>query len=489
MTTPKLRVLDDDAVPFDVPDDGGNLGPPGQPGGVSAAWPYHSSLEPRRVFVDTFGCQMNAHDSERMVGLMAAEGYAPTEDPECADLIVLNSCSIREKAEHKLLSAAGSLKAIKEKRPDAVLAIAGCVAQQEGKTLLARAPHIDIVFGPDHIGRLPELVRDVQKTRRRLSETAFLSRSEFAFPRLTDAAVVPVSAYVSVMKGCDKFCTFCIVPFTRGREVSRDAADILDEVRWLAARGSQEIVLLGQTVNAYGRQKKAGQMPFHELLAEVAAVPGVRRVRFTSPHPSDFTDAQILAFRDVPELCPHMHLPVQSGSDDVLARMRRGYTRAEYLAVVRRLREVAPNVSLTTDIIVGFPGETEDDFQATLSLVEEVRFQAAFCFAYSERTGTRAVGLEGAIPFEERARRLRLLLERQEQITGEWLSSMVGQRLEVLIEGPSKSDPTRSTGRSGQNRPVHVDGSSPPGTMLDVEVVEAFKHSLRATPIAAPTAA
>lgn len=434
---------------------------------------------PRRLYIDTYGCQMNQHDSERMIGILAEAGYALTARADDADLIVLNSCSVREKAEQKVLSAAGEMKRIKRARPEVIVAVGGCVAQQEGQAMLDRIEHLDIVFGPDHIMRLPQMVREVEAARVRRNETAFLERGEYVFPALTDRSPHQVSAFVTVMKGCDKFCAFCIVPFTRGREVSRPADDIVAEVQLLASRGTKEVVLLGQTVNSYGRIKRDGHIPFHELLARVGAVAGIERVRFTSPHPSDFSDAQILAFRDQPRLCPHMHLPVQSGSDAILRAMRRSYTRAEYLAIVGRLRAVAPDVALTTDVIVGFPGETEADFHQTLSLLEEVRFQGVFSFAYSERVGTRALELESEVPHEERARRLRELQELQERITQAWLMRMVGRQYSVLIEGPSKTDRTRSTGRTGQNRPVHVDGVFEPGAMLEVEIVEAFKHSLR----------
>lgn len=456
----------------------------GDPSDASATGPdaFESALSPRRLYVDTFGCQMNMHDSQRIVALMAGEGYLPTNDPEEADLIVLNSCSVREKAEHKVRSKAGEMKPVKKRRPEVVLAIGGCVAQQEGQRLLKRIPHADLVFGPDHLARLPELVREVQTKRVRLEETEFVDRRQYRFPEIPENAPRQVSAFVSVMKGCDKFCSFCIVPYTRGREVSRPARDIVEEVRRFADNGTREVVLLGQTVNAYGKRPRDGQVPFHELLAQVADVPGIDRVRFTSPHPSDFSRGQIEAFRDIPELCPHMHLPVQSGSSDVLKAMRRGYTREEYLEVVSTLRAIAPQVALTTDIIVGFPGETEADFEETMSLLEVVRYHAAFSFAYSERVGTRALRIEPAVPVEERFRRLRVLQTRQDEITGERLKEAVGRRQQVLIEGPSKTNPSRSTGRNGENRPVHVDGQYEPGTLLGVEIVEAYKHSLLARP-------
>lgn len=446
---------------------------------VTSPLAFASALSPRRIYVDTFGCQMNAHDSQRMVSLMAGEGYAPTDSPDDADLIVLNSCSVREKAEQKMRTRAGQMKQFKRKNRDVILAIGGCVAQQEGQRMLDRIPQADIVFGPDHIARLPDMVKQVRDERTRILETDFLDREAYAFPGITAAAPAEVSAYVSVMKGCDKFCTFCIVPFTRGREVSRSADDIIDEVKQLADQGTIEVVLLGQTVNSYGRRKRDGQIPFHELLYRVAEVEGIRRVRFTSPHPSDFSDEQIRAFAEIPELCPHMHLPVQSGSSEVLSAMRRGYTREAYLEIVDQLNEVAPDVALTTDLIVGFPGETEDDFQQTLSLMERVRFSASFSFAYSERIGTRALQIDPQVPLQERMRRLHVLQDLQNKITKTWLDSRVGTTETVMIEGPSKTDPTRSTGRSGHNRPVHVDGTFTPGSLLEVEVVEAFKHSLR----------
>ena len=465
--------------PDEAPGDGAGVGP--------AQSPLHfaASLSPKRVFIDTFGCQMNLHDSQRMVSLMAGEGYLPTETPDDADLIILNSCSVREKAEQKVRSRAGELKRLKKARPDVVLAIGGCVAQQEGQRMLDRIPHADIVFGPDHLSRLPELVRSVVDGQGRRNETGFLPRETFQFAGITPEAPKQVSAFVSVMKGCDKFCAFCIVPFTRGREVSRPAGDVVAEVRKLAERGTREVVLLGQTVNTYGQRKRDDQIPFHELLQRVCAVDGIERVRFTSPHPADFTDGQIEAFATLPELCPHMHLPVQSGSSRVLKAMRRGYTREEYLAIVDKLRRVAPQVALGTDIIVGFPGETEEDFQQTLSLVEEVRYHSAYSFAYSERTGTRALDLAGAVPVPERFERLRALQAVQDRISKAYLDAMVGSRQQIMVEGPSKTDATRVTGRTGQNRPVHVPGSYAPGVLLDVEIVEAYNHSLLGQAIAA----
>lgn len=461
-----------------------------QPGAPDAAEPAQSplhfaaSLAPKRVYIDTFGCQMNAHDSQRMVSLMAAEGYAPTGTPDDADLIILNSCSVREKAEHKVRTRAGQMKKVKKANPDVVLAIGGCVASQEGQRLLDRIPHADIIFGPDHLQRLPELVRTARQDNRRFNETKLMGRAAgFTVPKVSEQGPPLVSAFVSVMKGCDKFCTYCIVPYTRGREASRCADDILEEVRVHAARGTKEVVLLGQTVNSYGERKQDGHPTFAQLLHRVAAVDGIERVRFTSPHPSSFSEAQIEAFAQLPELCPHMHLPVQSGSTKVLEAMRRDYTREQYLDIVARLKAAAPQVALSTDVIVGFPGETREDFEETMSLFEQVRFQSAFSFAYSERTGTKALDIEPAVPMQERFDRLRELQALQDEITHQWLVSMVGARQQVLVEGPSKSDPDRSTGRNGNNRPVHVDAKIAPGTLVNVEIVEAFKHSLLARPL------
>ncbi|MGF1511588.1 MAG: tRNA (N6-isopentenyl adenosine(37)-C2)-methylthiotransferase MiaB [Myxococcota bacterium] len=444
---------------------------------------FGDGLGTRRVYIDTFGCQMNEHDTQRMVSLMASEGYLPTDDPAEADVIVLNSCSVREKAENKLRSRAGVLGRLKHRNPELVLALGGCVAQQEGKRLLERVPHADIVFGPDHLAELPEMVHAVRGRRRRLVRTEFLTRDDYSFPPVERFGPVRATAYVSVMKGCDKFCSFCIVPYTRGREVSRRADDIVDEVQRLADHGTKEVVLLGQTVNSYGRRKKDGHVPFHELLHRVASVPGIERVRFTSPHPKDFSPEQISAFRDIPELCPHMHLPVQSGSTSILKAMRRGYSREEYLDIVDSLRSVAPEVALTTDIIVGFPGERDEDFDQTMSLIEEVQYHSAYSFAYSERVGTRALKIEPSVPNEVRFQRLRTLQQRQEEITRSWLESMVGRVYRVMVEGPSRSDGARSTGRTGTFRAVHVDGLVPAGTMLNVRITEAYKHSLFGVPV------
>jgi len=421
---------------------------------------------------------MNQHDSDRIIGLMAAEGYVRTEQASDADLIIVNSCSVRDKAEQKLRTAAGQMKKFKRERPDTIIALGGCVAQQEGEKLLDKVKHVDLVFGPDHLARLPELITKIRTDRVRLNETVFLGRSEYVFPDIKEEAPIQHSAFVNVMKGCDKWCTFCVVPMTRGPEVSRAATQIVREVEMLAHKGTKEVVLLGQTVNSYGRIRQQGQIPFHELLEQVCAVDGIERVRFTSPHPAEFSNEQIQAFAELKELCPHMHLPVQSGSSRVLKMMRRGYSREEFIDICHRFKEAVPHSALTTDIIVGFPGETEQDFQETLSLMEEVRFHSAFSFAYSERKGTKAIEIEESVLPAERLRRLHVLQALQEEHSQEWLAQMVGSNQTIMIEGPSKSDPSRSSGRSETNRMVHVDGRFTPGQFVNVEIIEAFKHSL-----------
>lgn len=437
----------------------------------------------RRLYIETFGCQMNQHDSDRIIGLMAAEGYVQTKQASEADLIVVNSCSVRDKAEQKLRTAAGQMKKYKRERPDTIIALGGCVAQQEGEKLLDKVKHVDLVFGPDHLARLPELITKIRTERIRLNETVFLGRSEYVFPEIKNEAPDQHSAFVNIMKGCDKWCTFCVVPMTRGPEVSRAAVEIVHEVEMLASKGTKEVVLLGQTVNSYGRIKQQGQIPFHELLAEVCAVEGIERVRFTSPHPAEFSDEQIQAFAELKELCPHMHLPVQSGSTRLLQAMHRGYSRETFIDICHRFKEAVPHAALSSDIIVGFPGETLEDFEDTLSLMEEVKFHSAFSFAYSERKGTKAIEITESVPPEERMRRLHVLQALQEEHSQAWLRQMVGSKQRIMIEGPSKSDPSRCSGRSANNRMIHVDGAFEPGRMVDVEIIEAFKHSLLAREI------
>jgi tRNA-2-methylthio-N6-dimethylallyladenosine synthase len=430
------------------------------------------------LYIETFGCQMNEHDSGKMAALLQRQDYRLTTDPAEADLILVNTCAIREKAEHKFRSNLGRLRAFKERKPGLVIGIGGCVAQQRGEAILKEAPHVDLVFGTQGILRLPALLDRVQE-KRRVADTDFTTRLEDRF----DADLLPVShqpakAYVTVMEGCDLFCTFCVVPYTRGREISRLPAQILDEVRRQAGKGVKEVVLLGQTVNAYGR--KRGEIPFHELLEAIDAVPGIERIRFTSSHPTYVTPGLVEAYRRLERLCPHLHLPVQSGSDRVLARMRRRYTREEYLGILARVRGARSDVAVTTDLIVGFPGETEEDFEATLALLREARFSDVYAFAYSERDETKAASFDGVVPEAVRRERLALLLDAQKALGLALNRARVGATETVLVEGRSKSDPGKLTGRTGQNKVVNFTGGAGlAGTLVPVRIVEAFANSLR----------
>jgi len=434
----------------------------------------------RRVFVHTFGCQMNDSDSERMTELLARHAWARTPHAEDADLILLNTCAVREKAEQKLLSALGRYRAVKARR-GALIAVAGCVAQQEQGALLRRVPYVDFVFGPDNLARLPELV-DRAAGRERFAETGWMDSEEYLFPRAdAEAARGRATAFVTAMKGCDNVCAFCVVPHTRGREVSRPVADVVAECADLAAVGVREVTLIGQNVNSY-----RGGATFAGLLRRVAAVPGLARVRFTTSHPHDLSDELIQVFRDEPRVMGHFHLPVQSGSDAVLARMRRDYTVAEYLERFDALVAARPGLAVTTDFIVGFPGETEADFEASLSLLERARFESSFSFLFSPRPHTAAARRLGSAPeWAEVPRpvalaRLERLLAVQRRITTERLGEAEGRVVEVLVEGPSE-DPERRFGRTPENRVVHFaapEAEAPTGALRRARVVRAGPAAL-----------
>jgi len=435
----------------------------------------------RRVFVHTFGCQMNDSDSERMVELLGRHAYARTASPEEADLILLNTCAVREKAEQKLLSALGRYREVKARR-GALIAVSGCVAQQEKERLLRRVPYVDFVFGPDNIARLPEMIARAEAGRERFAETGWMDSEEYVFPRADpEAARGRTTAFVTAMKGCDNVCAFCIVPHTRGREVSRPFADILAECTALAAVGVREVTLIGQNVNSY-----AGGCAFPELLRGVAAVPGLARIRFTTSHPHDLSGALVDVFRDEPKVMPHFHLPVQSGSDPILARMRRDYGLAEYLDRFERLRAARPGIAITTDFIVGFPGETEEDFEASLALLEHARFEQSFSFLFSPRPHTvAALRMNGApewreVPREVAVRRLERLQAAQRRIAGEILAAELGKTVEVLVEGPS-DEPGERLGRTPENRVVHVaadEREAPAGGLVRARVTRAGQSSL-----------
>lgn len=398
----------------------------------------------RKVYIETFGCQMNAVDSARMLSLLSAADYRPALSAAEADLVLLNTCSIREKAEVKVFSALGRLRRWKGERRGRLLAVGGCLAQQEGKAIRTRAPHVDIVFGTHNIARLPELVRRAEGRQPSVAVDLTGDTAHWdTLPYLPDGAT---SAMVTVMQGCDNFCAYCVVPYVRGPEISRPAADILDDVRALADRGVREVVLLGQNVNAYGR--KEGENPFPDLLRRVARVPGIARIRFITSHPRDLDARTIGLFSEIEALCPHIHLPVQSGSDRILGAMGRGYTRDEYLAKVSALRSARPGIAFSSDFIVGFPGETEDDFRDTLGVMEEVRYDSCFSFRFSPRPGTRAAEMAGAVPQEVSGERLQRLQDLQDRHTRERLGAFANKETVVLVEGRSTRDPSRLSGRT-----------------------------------------
>ncbi|WP_306817984.1 tRNA (N6-isopentenyl adenosine(37)-C2)-methylthiotransferase MiaB [Archangium lipolyticum] len=436
----------------------------------------------KRYFIHTFGCQMNVNDSLRMSEVLGKLEYRPTPVPEEADLIILNTCSIREKAEDKMLSALGRYRTVKLAR-GTLLGVGGCVAQQEKDKLLKKVPYLDFVFGPDSIAKLPEIIGRVRGERERVVETAWVDSEEYVFPRADpETSRGKVTEFVTVMKGCDNVCSFCVVPHTRGREVSRPFPDVLAEVADLAKVGVREVTLIGQNVNSY-----QGGVSFAQLLLRTAEVPGIDRVRFTTSHPHDLSDELIEAFRVQPKICPHFHLPVQSGSNPVLKRMRRDYTVAEYMVRLEKLRAARPGIAMTTDIIVGFPGETEEDFALTMELTEKVRYDNQFSFIYSPRPKTGAALREnewGPVPHEVKIERLERLQKLQRRISGEITAALVGQEVEVLVEGPSRYNPLKRFGRTAENRTVNFDGDAPAGAFVKVLVESATPNQLAGKQVA-----
>ncbi|MFH1807342.1 MAG: tRNA (N6-isopentenyl adenosine(37)-C2)-methylthiotransferase MiaB [Pseudomonadota bacterium] len=434
------------------------------------------------LYIRTFGCQMNAHDSGRMVALMQGAGYTLTEDPEGADVVIVNTCEVRDKADQKMLSAVGRLRETKDAHPGQVVVVAGCGAQLRGARLLERNAHVDVVLGPDQIAELPALVAAVRHERVPRVATDWwqgagadpAARLEGEFPH------GEVTAFVTAMTGCDNCCSYCIVPTTRGHERSRPVADILEEVRGLAQVGVREVTLLGQSVNAYGRTLD-GAPPFAELLHQVAAVEGVARIRFMTSHPRFVDDALVRAFSSLEAVCSHLHLPVQSGSDRILLAMRRRYDRQLVLERIQALRAARPELALTTDVIVGFPGETEADFTQTLDLVRQVAFDNMFMFAYSERPGTPAAVHPDPLPAPVRAERLARLAEVQAPFTRRGLDRHVGRSVQVLVEGRSARDPEVCTGRCSQNIVVNFRGTAAPGLLVSVRVEEAKANTLYGT--------
>jgi len=441
----------------------------------------------RSFYIRTFGCQMNERDSERMAGFLLDQGLMPAACEAEADLILVNTCSIREKPEHKVYSALGRYSSLKQGRPQMVLAVTGCVAQQEGEKLLERVPGLDLVLGTQTLHRLPRLLEEAGRGRR-VASTEWLEPEDpglFEIP--ASRPKNGVSALVTIMQGCDNYCAYCVVPHVRGRERSRPAEAVLAEVESLARAGVKEVTLLGQNVNAYGARNGAG-LSFPELLLRVADVPGIERVRFTTSHPRDLSDELIEAMASHPQVMEHIHLPVQSGSDRILRAMNRGYTRAHYLERVQALRRAMPQAGLTTDLIVGFPGESEQDFLATLALLEEVGYDEAYSFRFSLRPDTAAGTMSDQLPEAVKQDRLYRLQARQAEITEAKLQAQKGVVHEVLVEGRSKTDPTRETGRSRTNRPVHFQAGQDDrrGRIVSVRITQALKHSLVGEAIVSP---
>jgi tRNA-2-methylthio-N6-dimethylallyladenosine synthase len=444
----------------------------------------------RGLYIQTMGCQMNVYDSGRIAALMSSQGYRAVETAEAADLIVVNTCAIREKAEQKAFSLLGRLAEIKRQRPGVVIAAGGCVAQQAGKEILRRSPCVDIVFGTHAVARLPRMVADVTDRRCRIVDVEMGDRYEECDLPAGFGEDGAVSRFVTIMQGCDNFCTYCVVPFVRGREASRRPEHILAEVRTLVGNGVREVTLLGQNVNSYGR--KEGLPGFSELLRRVAAVPGLERLRFTTSHPKDLSPELAGAFGELAALCPHLHLPVQSGSDRVLKRMNRRYTREDYLEKVRWLRDARPDINLTTDIIVGFPGETGVDFAETLELVRTVGFGGLFAFVYSDRPGAPAARFAEKVPEAEGRERLQALLALQEAATRRKNEAAVGGVRPVLVEGLGRPAPGGGgdrpwTGRTPDNTIVHIPppedgpwaGRDLTGAVVPVRVETALAHSLQ----------
>jgi tRNA-2-methylthio-N6-dimethylallyladenosine synthase len=432
--------------------------------------------EEKLLYIETFGCQMNVSDSEKIMALLKGVGYGYTHDCSLADLIILNTCSVRAKAERKVFSRLDRYKGLKKKNRKLILGVGGCVAQQEGERLLANVPYLDIVFGTHNLHMLPELVRAAEQGDR-LAQTAFLADDKRLDLFPATAGGGGVSSFVTIMQGCDNFCSYCIVPHVRGREISRRSAEIINEILEMADKGVREVTLLGQNVNSYGL-KSSGEPDFAALLQRVAEIPGIERIRFTTSHPKDISSPLIACFAELPKLCGHIHLPAQSGSDAVLARMNRGYNRREYLEKIADLQAARPGIQITGDIIVGFPGESEEDFRQTLSLMEDVRYADLFSFIYSVRPETKAAEFPDDISPREKQDRLGHLQFLQRALTLERNRSFVGTRQKVLVEGVSKRG-DQIFGRTSGNRVVNFAGDTTLiGSIVELTITKAFQNSL-----------
>ena len=460
---------------------------------ASAAGATPAALPRKKLFIRTFGCQMNEYDSQKMVEILAAAtpgGLDKTERPEEADVILFNTCSVREKAQEKVFHDLGRVKDLKKLNPELLIGVGGCVASQEGAAIVERAPFVDMVFGPQTLHRLPELIAKRRESGRPQVDISFPEIEKF--DRMPPARVEAASAFVSIMEGCSKYCSFCVVPYTRGEEVSRPFEDVLTEIAELAVKGVREVTLLGQNVNAYrGVMGRAGARggegaavaDLATLIEYIDEIPGIERIRYTTSHPREMTQALIDVYGRVPKLVSQLHLPVQHGSDRILAAMKRGYTALEYKSVIRRLRAVRPNLSLTSDFIVGFPGETAKDHELTMRLIDEVAFDGAFSFVYSARPGTPAADLADDTPAPEKSARLSQLQQRIDELFLDYSRAMIGRTERVLVEGVSRKSASELAGRTENNRVVNfaagAHGERLIGQYVDVRFTEAAPHSLR----------
>jgi len=434
----------------------------------------------KKLYIKTFGCQMNEYDSEKMHDVLAeSHQVCLTDNPETADIILVNTCSIREKAQEKLFSELGRWRPYKEHNPDLIIGVGGCVASQEGKAIQQRVPYVDIVFGPQTLHRLPEMINEVESKKTPVVDISFPEIEKF--DHLPEPRADGPTAFVSIMEGCSKYCTFCVVPYTRGEEISRPFDDVLTEIVELANQGVKEITLLGQNVNAYQSVTHHGEKADLALLIEyIAAIDNIGRIRYTTSHPIEFTDRLIDVYARVPKLANHLHLPVQSGSDRILSMMKRGHTILEYKSKIRKLRRLRPDISISSDFIVGFPGESDDDFKATMDLINEVRFDQSFSFIYSKRPGTPAANMEDEIPMETKKKRLSILQTRINQFAREISNNMVNRTESILVEGTSKKNQNELFGRTENNRIVNFPANKEMiGQFTQIIITEALTNSLR----------
>jgi tRNA-2-methylthio-N6-dimethylallyladenosine synthase len=437
----------------------------------------------KKLFIKTFGCQMNEYDSDKMADVLnASEGFVKTDTPEDADVVLLNTCSVREKAQEKVFSDLGRLRELKLIRPELVIGVGGCVASQEGDAIVKRAPYVDLVFGPQTLHRLPDLLNQRRATGRPQVDISFPEIEKF--DHLPPAKVDGATAFVSIMEGCSKYCSYCVVPYTRGEEVSRRFDDVLAEVAELTAQGVKEITLLGQNVNAFRGAMADGEIADFALLIEyIAEIDGIERIRFVTSHPKEFTQRLIDTYAKVPKLVDHLYLPAQHGSDRILAAMKRGYTSLEYKSIIRRLREVRPNIAISSDFIVGFPGESDADFGAMMKLIDDIGYDNSFSFIFSPRPGTPAANLQDDTPHDVKLKRLQRLQAVIAENTKKYSEEMVGTVQRILVEGPSKKDPAELQGRSENNRVVNFDGGPNGaqliGRMIDVNITRSYAYTLR----------